>query len=60
MSMSQSIEIGISTTWQRQVDEDMTADRWGNTGVFVLATPTLVGLLEGTCVRAIQDRLEQG
>ena len=38
----------------------MTADRWGNTGVFVLATPTLVGLLEGTCVRAIQDQLEPG
>src|SRR5438067_11386375 len=55
-----TIEVGTGTTWVRQVDADMTADRWGNTGVFVLATPTLVGLLEGTCVRAIQDQLEPG
>jgi fluoroacetyl-CoA thioesterase len=55
-----TIQVGDSTTWQRVVEEDMTADRWGNTGVFVLATPSLVGLLEGTCVRAIQDRLEPG
>ncbi len=38
----------------------MTADRWGNTGVFVLATPHLVGLLEATCVRAINDQLDPG
>jgi fluoroacetyl-CoA thioesterase len=55
-----AVEVGLRTSWQRRVDEDMTADRWGNTGVFVLATPTLVGLLEMTAVRAIQDQLEQG
>src|SRR5215469_1339203 len=38
----------------------MTADRWGNKGVFVLATPHLVGLLEGTCVRALQGKLDPG
>jgi fluoroacetyl-CoA thioesterase len=38
----------------------MTADRWGNTGVMVLATPHLVGLIEGVCVRAIADQLEGG
>jgi predicted thioesterase len=54
------IEVGTRTSWQKQVDDDMTADRWGNTGVFVLATPTLVGLLEGTCVRAIKDHLDAG
>jgi predicted thioesterase len=55
-----SIAIGASTSWQIAVDESMTADRWGNKGVFVLATPHLVGLLEGTCVRAIQAELEPG
>jgi predicted thioesterase len=55
-----TIEVGTRTSWQKKVDEEMTADRWGNAGVFVLATPTLVGLLEGTCVRAIKDQLEPG
>jgi fluoroacetyl-CoA thioesterase len=50
----------MRTTWQRTVDESMTADKWGNAGVFVLATPTLVGLLEATCVRAIAEALEPG
>ena len=54
------IELGTRSVWKRKVDEDMTADRWGNQGVFVLATPTLVGLIEMTCVRAIQDQLEPG
>jgi len=55
-----SVEVGMRTSWQKQVDADMTADRWGNKGVMVLATPTLVGLLEGTAVRAIADQLEPG
>jgi fluoroacetyl-CoA thioesterase len=55
-----SVEVGMRTSWQKQVDPDMTADRWGNKGVMVLATPTLVGLLEGTAVRAIADQLEPG
>jgi predicted thioesterase len=54
------VEVGMRTTWQRTVDGEMTAERWGNAGVSVLATPTLVGLLEMTCVRAIQDQLEPG
>jgi fluoroacetyl-CoA thioesterase len=55
-----AVEVGLRATWQRVVDEDMTADRWGNKGVMVLATPHLVGLLEGTAVRAIADDLEPG
>ena len=50
----------MRSAWQRVVYEDMTAARWGNTGVMVLATPHLVGLLEGTAVRAIADQLEPG
>src|SRR5436305_14962423 len=54
------MKIGDRVSLQRRVEADMTADRWGNTGVFVLATPTLVGLLEMTCVHVIQDSLEPG
>ena len=43
-----AIEVGARTSWQRTVEVDMTADRWGNAGVLVLATPHLVGLLEAT------------
>ncbi|MCA1645352.1 MAG: thioesterase family protein [Chloroflexi bacterium] len=55
-----AIAIGTRTTWQRRVEPDMTADHWGNTGVMVLATPHMVGLLEATSVRAIVDQLEPG
>jgi fluoroacetyl-CoA thioesterase len=54
------IEVGASARWQRRVDADMTADRWDNPGVLVLATPHLVGLFEATAVRAIKDHLEPG
>jgi fluoroacetyl-CoA thioesterase len=60
MGATVAVELGMRSTWQRTVEPDMTADRWGNTGVFVLATPALVGLLEMTCVRAIQAVLDPG
>ena len=55
-----TVEVGARATWQVRVEPDMTADRWGNTGVFVLATPHLVGLFEGTAVRALHPHLEVG
>src|SRR4051794_14186341 len=55
-----AIEVGARASWQRRVEADMTADRWGNAGVMVLATPHLVGLFEGACVLAIKDQLEPG
>jgi len=54
------ITVGARTTVERRVDADMTAERWGNTGVRVLATPHLVGLFEQTAVRAIQSELGPG
>jgi predicted thioesterase len=54
------IAVGAHTTVQRRVEADMTADRWGNPGVHVLATPHLVGLFELVAVAAIQDALEAG
>ena len=55
-----AVEVGARATWQVRVEPDMTADRWGNKGVFVLATPHLVGLFEGAAVRAISKQLEPG
>jgi predicted thioesterase len=54
------VEVGARYTWERTVEPEMTADRWGNPGVQVLSTPNLVGLFEGTAVRAIRDKLEPG
>jgi predicted thioesterase len=54
------VEVGAQSSWQVRVEPEMTADRWGNPGVLVLATPHLVGLFEGVAVRAIRDRLEPG
>jgi predicted thioesterase len=54
------IEPGASATWQVRVEPSMTADKWGNPGVQVLATPYLVGLFEGAAVRAIKDQLQPG
>ena len=55
-----AVEVGARATWQVRVEPDMSADRWGNRGVFVLATPHLVGLFEGVAVRALSGHLEAG
>jgi fluoroacetyl-CoA thioesterase len=40
------LEPGATNTLRIVVDESMTADRFGNTGVHVLATPMLVSYFE--------------
>lgn len=42
------------------VTEDMSADRAGATGIMVLATPILVGLIERCCIEAIAGELGEG
>lgn len=42
------------------VTEDVTAAAWGNKGVDVLATPELVGLLEGAATNALLPHLPPG
>jgi len=55
-----AVEVGARATWVVRVEPEMTADRWGNAGVMVLATPHLVGLFEGVAVRALHGHLEPG
>ena len=43
-----------------RVDQDLTADRYGNEGLDVLATPALVGLFERAAMRALDGLLGEG
>ncbi len=43
-----------------RVDEDLTAHRYGNEGLEVLATPALVGLFERAAMRALDGLLGEG
>lgn len=42
------------------VDEALTADAYGNTGLAVLATPALVGLCEEAAMRGLAEFLDEG
>ena len=48
---------GLTGEIEAVVTEDDTAARWGSGLVPVLGTPTLVGLMEGAAVQALEGRL---
>jgi len=54
------LEPGATNTLTVVVDESMTADRFGNTGVQVLATPMLVSYFELAAHRLAMRALEPG
>ena len=54
------LEPGATNTLTVVVDESMTADRFGNTGVHVLATPMLVSYFELTAHQLAMLALEPG
>jgi fluoroacetyl-CoA thioesterase len=43
-----------------RIEDDLTADRYGNAGLSVLATPALVGLFEQAAMRALDGLLAEG
>jgi predicted thioesterase len=45
---------------ERTVEPEDSAERYGNSGVMVLATPALCHWFETTAVLAIRDRLQTG
>lgn len=51
---------GLTGEQQVVVTAEMTAARFGNVAVEVLATPYLIWLLEGASVRAVHDHLAPG
>jgi fluoroacetyl-CoA thioesterase len=54
------LEAGTTNTLTVVVDESMTADRFGNSGVRVLATPMLVSYFELAAHRLAMRALEPG
>jgi fluoroacetyl-CoA thioesterase len=54
------LEPGATNTLTIVVDESMTADRFGNTGVHVLATPRLVSYFELAAHQLVMSALEPG
>jgi hypothetical protein len=54
------LEPGATNTLTVVVDESMTADRFGNTGVQVLATPMLVSYFELAAHQLAMPALEPG
>jgi predicted thioesterase len=52
--------IGREGVVVERVDANLTADRYGNEGLDVLATPALVGLFEQAAMRALDGVLDVG
>lgn len=55
-----ALEVGNSSELTVVVDDSMTADRMGNPGVRVFATPELVRHFEMVATRAVADGLRPG
>jgi predicted thioesterase len=58
--MAEALKLGATHAITKLVTPEVTADRYGNEGVAVFATPALVGLLEQTAVGCIAAALEAG
>lgn len=54
------LHIGMRGTMIRKVDEASTAASFGSGGVRVLATPVMIGLMEGAACSAIHPFMEEG
>jgi predicted thioesterase len=57
---SMSLEVGLESTVEQSVSEDMTAQALGSGEVPVLGTPALVALVERAAVEALSGRLGEG
>ena len=53
-------EVGQTAHMDRTVTEAMTADRLGNPGAKVYASPMLFGLLEEACIKCVASNLNPG
>ena len=51
--MKEKLEIGRSHTVEIMVTKELTADAYGNPGVFVYATPALIHLVERTAYESL-------
>jgi len=52
--------VGAESSTEYTADAARLADRYGNKGVRVLATPHLVALAETECIRCVAEHVERG
>ena len=58
--MDHNLQIGMSYEKTETVTNDNTAIKFGSGGVAVYATPAMIGLMEGTCLNAVDPLLPEG
>ena len=58
--MEFNLTVGMTAEKQEQVTPENTAMRYGSGSAAVYATPAMVGLMEGTCLAAVDPHLPEG
>ena len=58
--MEYNLHTGLKAEKAEQVTQDNTAIKYGSGGVAVYATPAMIGLMEGTCLAAVDPHLPDG
>ena len=58
--MPEEPKVGQTASMDRTVTDEMTADRLGNPGANVYASPVLFGLLEEACIKCVASNLDAG
>lgn len=58
--MDINLQIGMSAEKSEEVTDNNTAIKYGSGGVAVYATPAMIGIMEGTCLAAVDPHLPEG
>ena len=58
--MDFNLNVGMTSQKSGNVTHDNTAVKYGSGGVAVYATPAMIGLMEGTCLNAVDPHLPAG
>lgn len=58
--MDFNLQIGMTAEKSEEVTENNTAIKYGSGGVAVYATPAMIGIMEGTCLAAVDPFLPKG
>lgn len=58
--MEFNLNVGMTAEKHDQVTSENTAMRYGSGSAAVYATPAMIGLMEGTCLAAVDPHLPEG